>query len=280
MISVVIPACNEAAVIGRLLDRLTSSARPGELDVVVVANGCTDDTAKVAAGFGPPVRVLTVVAASKPQALAAGDRAARGFPRAYVDADVELGAGDLRALGEALQRPGVLAVAPERQFVMTGRSWPVRWYYDVWTRLPEVRRGLFGRGVIAFSEAGHARFSGLRPVIADDLTVSLSFAPDERVIVPEARVVIRPPRTFADLLRRRVRVAEGVAQLQRTAGTPDSSSARTRPSELLALARSEPRAAPRVVFFLALAVAARLRAGRAVLRNDYSTWLRDESSRL
>jgi glycosyltransferase involved in cell wall biosynthesis len=279
MISAVVPACNEARVIGRLLDRLVSSARPGELDVIVVANGCTDDTAEIAAGYGPPVRVLAVAAASKPEALAAGDRAARGFPRVYIDADVELGTEDLRALASALQRPGVLAAAPEREYAMAGRPWPIRWYYDVWTRLPEVRRGLFGRGVIAFSEAGHARIAGLQPVLADDLAVSLAIAPEHRAIVPAARAVIHPSRTLADLLRRRVRIAEGIAQLSMMTARPAAGSARTSRSDLMALARSEPWLAPRVALFLAVAVAARLRARRSARRNDFSAWRRDESSR-
>jgi glycosyltransferase involved in cell wall biosynthesis len=279
MISVVVPACNEGRVIGRLLRSLVSSAQPGELDVIVVANGCSDDTVDVAASFGPLVRVLDIGAASKTKALAAGDREARSFPRVYVDADVELGTQDLRALRDALERPGVLAAAPERELVMTGRPWPVRWHYDVWTRLPEVRRGLFGRGVIGFSQAGHARIADLPPVLADDLAVSLAFTPDERVVVPEARAVIHPPKTTGDLLRRRVRTAEGIAQLDRTAGTHDSSSSRTSPSDLLAMARREPRVAPRVAVFLAVALTARLLARRAVRRDDYSAWRRDESSR-
>jgi glycosyltransferase involved in cell wall biosynthesis len=280
MISVIIPACNEARVIGRLLEHLVSSARPGELEVIVVANGCTDDTADVARAFGSPVQVLTMGAASKLRALAAGDRAASGFPRVYVDADVDLGTEDLRALAGALERPGLLAAAPERELVMTGRAWPVRWHYDVWTRLPEVRQGLFGRGVIAFSQTGHARVNGLAPVIADDLAVSVAFKPSERAVVPEARVVIYPPRTVPDLLRRRVRIAEGVAQLERTPAAPDSSLPRTRRSDLLALARREPRVAPRVAVFLAVALGARLLARRSVRRNDYSSWQRDESSRV
>jgi hypothetical protein len=48
----------------------------------------------------------------------------------------------------------VLAAAPQRELALGGRPWPVRWYYDVWTRLPEVRRGLFGRGVIGVSVPG------------------------------------------------------------------------------------------------------------------------------
>ena len=106
------------------------------MDIIVVANGCTDDTAEVAASFGPAVRVLTLPVASKHEALAAGDRAAAGFPRIYVDADVELRVDDVRALAAALSQPGVLAAAPRREHVMTGRPWQVRWYYDVWTLLP------------------------------------------------------------------------------------------------------------------------------------------------
>jgi glycosyltransferase involved in cell wall biosynthesis len=63
--TVIVPAHNEARVIGRLLGPLVSGARPGELDVIVVANGCTDDTAQVAAACGPMVRVISVPEPSK-----------------------------------------------------------------------------------------------------------------------------------------------------------------------------------------------------------------------
>src|SRR5262245_39777444 len=188
VVSIVVPAHNEARVIGRLLGPLVSLGPDGP-DVIVVANGCTDDTAQVAASFGPPVRVLSIPVASKREALVAGDRAATGFPRLYVDADVELGAADVAALGEALRPPSALAGGPARELAMAGRPWLVRWYYDVWARLPEVRSGLFGRGVIGVSKKGHERLASLPPLLADDLAASLVFAPDERVIVPGARVV-------------------------------------------------------------------------------------------
>ena len=283
VVSVIVPAHSEARVIGRLLGPIVSPAAPGdrpdELDVIVVANGCTDDTAAVAASFGPPVRVLSIAEASKRAALVAGDAAARGFPRIYADADVELGARDIKALDAALRRSGVLAVAPERELALAGRPWLVRWYFAVWTQLPEVRRGIFGRGVVGVSESGHARITNLPPLMADDLAASLSFAPGERVITADARVIVHPPRTAADLLRRRVRAAVTVTQIEQTAGAP-AATARTRPADLLAIARTGPGMAARVLVFMAVAVFARLRARRAVARGDYSTWLRDESSRL
>jgi hypothetical protein len=276
--TVVIPAHNEGQVISRLLGQLVPVSGPGELNVIVVANGCTDDTADVAALFGPRVRVLSIPVASKHAALVAGGRAAQDFPRVYIDADVELRAEDVRALAAALQRPGILAAAPERVLPMAGRPWLVRWHYEVWTRLPEVRRGLFGRGVIAVSMSGQERIANLPPLLADDLAASLLFAPAERTIVPEAQVIIHVPRTAADLLRRRVRALAGVTQIERARQEPGSA-ARTHMTDLLVLIREEPRMAPRVAVFLAVAVLSRLLARRTVRRSDYSTWLRDESSR-
>ena len=285
MPSIVIPAHNEERTLGRLLDRLLEGAAEREFDILVVCNGCTDDTAAVAAARGPRVRVVETPVPSKHEALRLGDRHAEGFPRLYVDADVELGAADVRALSAALSGPGaVLAAAPARELPMTGCSWRVRAYYRVWQRLPAVRDGLFGRGVIAMSAEGHARLAALPPLMADDLAASLAFTTTERAVVPAARVVVRPPRTWPDLIRRRVRAATSTAQLEAhqgtsaAAGTPQPS-ARTGISDLRALLRADPTLLPAMVVFLSAALAARRGARKAVAAGDFDTWLRDESSR-
>lgn len=299
--SIVIPAHNEERTLGRLLDALLDGARDEEFDIVVVCNGCTDATARVAAGHGPRVRVVETPVPSKHEALRLGDTHARGFPRIYVDADVVLGAGDVRALTAALAGPGeVLAAAPERELPMTGCSWRVRAYYRVWQRLPAVRDGLFGRGVIAMSGAGHARIAALPPLMADDLAASLAFGPAERSVVRTARVVVRPPRTWRDLIRRRVRAATSTAQLEdhqarsaredhRARSAPEDRqaapeptappSARTGVADLRALVRADPTLLPAVVVFLSAALAARRGARKAIRARDFDTWLRDESSR-
>jgi glycosyltransferase involved in cell wall biosynthesis len=119
MTTVVVPAHNEGQVIGRLLSQLVPAAPTGELDVIVVANGCTDNTVEVAASFGPCVRVISIPVASKYEALFAADRTSTDFPRVYVDADVELRTEDVRALAAALRMPAVLAAAPERILDLT-----------------------------------------------------------------------------------------------------------------------------------------------------------------
>ena len=168
------------------------------------------------------------------------------------------GHDDIRALAAALSQPGVLAAAPRRELVMTGRPWQVRWYYDVWTLLPGVQRGLWGRGVIAVNEAGHRRLAGLPLLQADDLAASLMFEPHETVLVPSARVIIHPPRTFAGLLCRRARCVTGVAQVELVQDL-DASADRTRISDLIAVIRRSARhaAAGRV-----LLVGGRLRSAQ------------------
>ena len=278
MTTIIVPAHNEARVIGRLLSQLMAEAQPGEFDIVVVANGCTDDTAKAAASFGPAVRVISIPVASKSKALAAGNQAVDDFPRIYVDADVELHTRDVRALAEALRQPGVLGVGPWVTNNLADSPRLIRWYYAVWEQLPAVQAGLFGRGVIGVSETGYKRIADLPPLLGDDLAVSLAFGPEERMIVPDAHVTVHPPRTFRDLLRVRVRAAMGVNEIEQTGGAP-SASARTRSTDLLVLTGRNPLLAPKVALFLSVALLARSAAHRMVVRGSYSIWLRDNSSR-
>jgi glycosyltransferase involved in cell wall biosynthesis len=288
--SVVVPAHDEAAVLGRLLDRLVGGSDPGgepssdpgsdpggRPAVVVVANACTDATAAVARGY-PEVRVVETEVPGKRHAMRLGDAATDVFPRIYVDADVELGAADVRRLAETLHDGRTLATAPDRLVDRTGVAWPVRWYYDVWEQLPGVADGIFGRGVVALSAAGFERVAALPDRMADDLAMSAAFEAGERRLTHGAVVTVHPPRNWADLLRRRVRAATGTAQVYAAAEGVRTDS-RTGWPDLLRIARRRPGNAPKVALFLAVAVLARRRAARAVAAGDYTTWLRDESSR-
>lgn len=275
--SVVIPAHDEARVIVRTLEALHSGLEPGALDVVVVCNGCTDATAGLARAFSPAVRILEIPVASKAAAVRAGNEASEVFPRVHLDADVQLTGPDLLALVRPLVEGEVLATAPRRVLPREGSARLVRWYYDVWEELPQVRAGLFGRGAIALSEAGQRRVDALPQLMSDDLGLSEAFDPGERLVVETAQVVVLPPRTVRDMVRRRIRVVTGNVQASRSGIRRRGSVTGVR--SLVGLAASRPSLVPRLPAFLGLTLVARLSARRAVRSGDFATWLRDDSSR-
>ena len=275
--SVIIPAHNEAATIGRNLRALRDGMGSDDLDVVVVCNGCTDLTADVARHADPLARVIEIPQPSKAEAVRVGNTATDVFPRVHLDADIELHGSAVRQLLDPITRDHVLATAPRREVPRDGCSRWVRWYYDVWESLPQVESGLFGRGVVVLSEQAQARVAALPPVMGDDLAMSDSFSGEERRVVAGAVAVVRPPRTVGDLVRRRVRVATGNAQAGRLGVRRPAS--RTSVRTLLGLAVGRPGLALRMPVFVAVHVAAQVGARRALRSDDFTTWQRDESSR-
>src|SRR5919106_1302217 len=204
--SVLIPAHNEAAVIGRCLERLFDGIDAADLEVAVVCNGCHDDTAAVARASGHPIEVIELDEASKPAALRAGDRLLRIFPRLYLDADVVLPGPAARRVLEHLARDGSVAARP-----------PFR-YYRARSRMPTVMRSIWGAGVYGLSAAGRARFGDYPDVIAEDLFVHQCFDPDEIDIVGDEPVLVVAPARYRDLLKVRGRAYRGAAESRVTTG--------------------------------------------------------------
>jgi glycosyltransferase involved in cell wall biosynthesis len=210
--SIVVPAHNEEAVIGANLRTLLDSAELEEFDIIVVANACDDRTAEIARTAG--VRVINVETPGKAHAIAIGDLAARTFPRIYLDADVRLSTASVRALITAIARPGILACAPVPRFDMSGVGRFIGRVHRVHDQLIAPNRALAGTGVYVLTEEGHARvFPMPADVISDDGWVHTTFTPSERLVVSAAASIVRPARTVAAHLNRRVRVRHGNRQL-------------------------------------------------------------------
>lgn len=275
--SVIIPAHNEAASIGRNLRALREGTRRGDLDVVVVCNGCTDRTAEIARSADPLARVIEITQPSKAEAVRVGNSVTDVFPRVHLDADVELNGRDVLQLLEPITRGHVLATAPRRAMPRAGCSRWVRWYYDVWESLPQVESGLFGRGVVVLSEQAQARVTALPRMMSDDLGMSDAFSGDERQVVPGAVALVHPPRTARDLVRRRTRIATGNAQAGQLGVRRPTS--RTSVRTLLGVAVGRPGVALRLPVFVGVHVVAQLGARQALRAGDFTTWQRDESSR-
>jgi glycosyltransferase involved in cell wall biosynthesis len=281
--SVVIPAHDEAAVIRRCLDALFTGFLEGELDVVVVCNGCSDETAALVRSSPHPVRVAKLRSASKPAALRWGDAAAREFPRLYLDADVVLPGSAARAVLERL-RSGALAARPPIRYEASGASAPVRSYYRARSQVPAVLGSLWGAGVYGLSATGRSRFGPFPDVVADDLWVDRLFDEGEVEIVDTAPVVVSVPRRSRDLLRVLRRTYRGKREMAFAPDQPDGAP-ETVESTLRDLGRVAlvgPAAALDAATYAAFAAGARLalalphRSG-APLAGE--RWERDHSTR-
>lgn len=266
--SIIIPAHNEAAVLGRTLEALKLPLAAGRVEVIVACNGCTDGTRDVALLF-PGVQVLEIPEASKVAALNAADQAATLWPRLYLDADIELPAAALAASFEALSKnPELLCARPAFTYDTDGASWLVRAYYRARNRLPQASASIWGAGVYGLNREGHRRLGKFPEVTGDDCLIDRLFHPYEKKTLASYPVKVRTPRSSKALLATLNRIYRGNAELQHV---PGSHPGRT-VTELL-LSVSGPLSALDAFVYGMFALLGRVR------RRRIPGWERDESSR-
>jgi glycosyltransferase involved in cell wall biosynthesis len=277
MVSVIIAAHNEEAVIGPCIEALRDQDSETPLQIIVSANGCTDRTAEVAAVHG--ATVVDRGEAGKPEALNAAERIATSYPRVYLDADIIVPPGAIDQIVTAMSTsPETLAAVPRRRIDTTDRPIPVRAYYAINERLPAFRKGLFGRGMITLSEAGRSRFDDFPSMIADDLFVDSLFSEPEKTEVSDVEVVVEAPYRTRDLLARLIRVRRGNAQMRASSRSGEIELS-VRPSDRWAWLRDVVLSEPRLAFAAIPYVAITLLAGVLARRKTGARWGRDESTR-
>ena len=101
--SVIIAVYNGAATLARAIDSILAQSYP-PLEIIVVDDGSTDDTATVAQRYGAPVRYFHQDNAGVSAARNAGAREARGEWLAFLDADDWYYADRLRLHAEWIAR--------------------------------------------------------------------------------------------------------------------------------------------------------------------------------
>lgn len=274
--TIIIAAHNEQLVIERCLRSLAPILAAETARVVVVCNGCSDNTADLARRFYG-VTVLELPVASKTGALRAGDLVATEGPRIYLDADITMTARAAVEVLLTLRPGGPLAARPPVDFDCTGSQWAVRSWYRVRAQLPSIHEVLWGAGSYALSVEGRARFIEFPDIVSDDLFIDQLMAGTERAIVPTDPLIVRAPRSSTDLLKilkRTYRTQNDVTVAPSTGVV--SAGQRGQLDDLRALLRRDPSCIPDVAVYVALISIARMQARWAPAS---ARWERDNSSR-
>lgn len=279
MFSVIIPAYNEGNVIERCLDAMLEDYREGELEIIVVPNGCKDDTADKARRYGPPVKVVETPVGNKIGALNLGDEHASGYPRMYVDADIVVTTAALRDVAQMLGDDSpILLAAPKAVVAYEDRPLLIRSFMKVWTSLPYFTEGIIGAGFFAFSKQGRARFDEFPDVIADDGFARLVAAPHERATSDKHTFTIHPPRSIRALSSIMVRVRAGMLQLIERFPEMQKNET-TSPKRSLKIIATTPELWPHAPVYLGVMAYSRVMARKKLEANLEKTWERDETSR-
>jgi cellulose synthase/poly-beta-1,6-N-acetylglucosamine synthase-like glycosyltransferase len=223
MVSIVVPAYNEAEYIQESLGSLLAMEYPKDkLEIIVVDDGSTDDTyraAKAVESDAIPVHVFRKENGGKGAALNFGIRKAKGEFIATMDADSYVTKSTIRELLPYFDDPEVMAVSPAVK-IKPGGTW-----------LSELQRVeylmiLFSRKLFSFIDSVPVTpgpFSIFRTVVFDKVGLfdECNLVEDQEIALRiqshhfkirtsmTADVYTEPPDNLKDLLKQRVRWQRG-----------------------------------------------------------------------
>ncbi|MBU2638803.1 MAG: glycosyltransferase family 2 protein [Nanoarchaeota archaeon] len=109
-LSISIPAHNEENYIGKALESM-----PEDVEIVVVCNGCTDNTFKVVNAFSKEknIKIFNLPEKGVSKARNYGAKMASGEKLVFMDADIVAGDGLLKSIAESEYTIGTCLVKPD-----------------------------------------------------------------------------------------------------------------------------------------------------------------------
>jgi len=190
LVSIVVPAYNEAATIVAVLERVAEKV-PFRTEVIVVDDGSTDGTAELAEAVEGSIVVRQPANRGKGAAVRTGIARSTGDIVLIQDADLEYDAADIPRLLEPLTRGVADVVYGSRLRGGEPQRAHLFWHY-AGNKFLSLLTGVLYNTTLSDMEVGYKAFLG-------DLIRSIELVSDDFAIEPEMT---------AKLLRRKVRVYE------------------------------------------------------------------------
>lgn len=219
-VSLLIPAYNEAEVIGDKLENSLELDYPREfLEILVVSDGSTDGTGAEVLRFADAhprsIRLLRRERAGKAFALNHGAEQARGDILVLTDANALLDRDALVRLVEPFADPDVGGVCGRKRYRTetggdaTGYGEGLYWRFDQWLKEKESRVGsVFAADGALYAVRRRLYVPLADPAQADDIAIST------RIVLQGSRLLFEPaavaweraPKEGREELRRKIRV--------------------------------------------------------------------------
>ncbi len=272
--SIIIPAYNEEKKLPVLLEALKDQS---ELEIIVVCNGCYDNTYEAAKQYEPAIKVVNIKKGSKIGALNKGDELASFYPRVYLDADIVISPTDLVKICDYMEAYKLKAAGAYLNFNYANKPLGVKWYYHIWTQLPYVSNAHHvGSGLYALSKDGRECFSSFPNVISDDGYINMLFKPEEKLKIPHVVIQLDTPNNIWNLVKIKARANGGYRQLAKQRLVEKQ--AHNNKTSLLRVALISYKNVLPMCWYVMLQITIKL-YGAFVYKQDTKVWLRDESSR-
>lgn len=211
MATIIVPAHNESTVIKDCLDSIVD--QKGVDQVIVVCNGCTDDTVDIVRQNYPDVRCLDIEKPSKTNALNEAEKYILSYPVFYIDADTILSPNTVFHIAQALENSPIMLAAPTPDVDTSQSTWAVKQFYKIWLNLPYINDGVIGTCSFILTEKGRSRFDKFPDIINDDGFVRCCFDTHERANIPGCKINIRAPKNLYSLIKIKTRARLGNMQL-------------------------------------------------------------------
>lgn len=238
-LSVIIPCYNAAETIAVQLDALAQQEWSGSWEIIFANNNSTDASAQIAMKYKedqlPQLRIIDASSRQgQPYALNVGAKAAAGSSLAFCDADDEVGAGWVAAMGEALRKYDFVACRMDTKKLnpwLQGQQGHSQEYglQQIWypPYLSHAGGGSLGVKHRLFEKVGG--FDESLPYLHDtDFCFKLQQLGTELHFVPDALVHIRYRSTLFRVFRQSRNYAEYNVLLSKRycAGSPEKNSAK------------------------------------------------------
>jgi len=213
--SVIITAYNEATVIRTTLQLLASEQGTRDYQIIVICNGCTDDTEKIVRCEFKDVHCYSLSQASKALAIRYAESLNPGFPRLYLDADIECEQTQVEKLVElGREHDEPRLIIPGSKLITQHSSGLVKSFYRVWYNTEHVRLAGYGAGAYLVNKLARERFGIWPELIADDGFVRSQFTPNEILIAHTCNVTVKAPKKLSTLIRVKARSKFGNLELE------------------------------------------------------------------